>query len=74
MSIIPPLSHVTYPGPPIDAEAISCDLGGGFKYIKALRLFKDEPKWTPLPRTAEVDRNPYRLEYLQQMSQNGVAL
>ena len=37
----------------------------GLQYIKAMRLFKDEPKWTPLNRGPEVDTNPYRQEYLQ---------
>ena len=32
--------------------------------IKAMRLFKDEPKWTPYNRSDEVDGNPYRKEYL----------
>ncbi|KAK4198167.1 Acireductone dioxygenase ARD family [Triangularia verruculosa] len=35
-------------------------------YIKALRLFKDEPKWTPLNRTEGLDENGYRKEYVQQ--------
>ncbi|CAP68909.1 uncharacterized protein PODANS_7_8710 [Podospora anserina S mat+] len=35
-------------------------------YIKALRLFKDEPKWTPLNRTEGLDENAYRKEYVQQ--------
>ncbi|KDQ15105.1 hypothetical protein BOTBODRAFT_32082 [Botryobasidium botryosum FD-172 SS1] len=33
--------------------------------IKALRLFKDEPKWVPHPRSAETEVNPYRQQYLQ---------
>ncbi|KAJ3022035.1 1,2-dihydroxy-3-keto-5-methylthiopentene dioxygenase [Thoreauomyces humboldtii] len=34
-------------------------------YLKAMRLFKEDPKWTPLNRTAETDVNPYRKEYVQ---------
>ncbi|RVX70117.1 1,2-dihydroxy-3-keto-5-methylthiopentene dioxygenase [Exophiala mesophila] len=33
-------------------------------YIKAMRLFKDEPKWTPLNRGPETDANQHRLQYL----------
>ncbi|KAL8812522.1 MAG: hypothetical protein Q9223_001004 [Gallowayella weberi] len=33
-------------------------------YIKAMRLFKDEPKWTPLNRAPEVDNIPARQEYV----------
>jgi len=34
-------------------------------YTKAMRLFKDEPKWTPLTRGEETDGNQYRQEYLK---------
>ena len=30
-----------------------------------MRLFKEDPKWTPLSRGKETDANPYRQEYLQ---------
>ena len=30
-----------------------------------MRLFKEEPKWTPLNRGPAVDANPYRKEYLR---------
>lgn len=36
------------------------------QYTKAMRLFKEDPKWTPLQRGEETDQNQYRKEYLQQ--------
>lgn len=33
--------------------------------IKAMRLFKDEPKWVPHNRSAETEINPYRVQYLK---------
>ncbi|KAH6636603.1 Acireductone dioxygenase ARD family [Chaetomium tenue] len=35
-------------------------------YIHAMRLFKEEPKWTPLNRSGDLDTNPYRKEYVSQ--------
>jgi len=42
-------------------------------YIKAMRLFKDEPKWTPLKRGPELDENKYRKAYVDQYQESGVA-
>ena len=36
------------------------------QYVQAMRLFKDEPKWTPLNRAEELDANPHRKEYVTQ--------
>ncbi|RMZ81548.1 hypothetical protein DV737_g2524, partial [Chaetothyriales sp. CBS 132003] len=40
------------------------------QYIKAVRLFKDEPKWTPLNRGQETDVNEYRKAYLESRGSN----
>ncbi|KAH8653652.1 ARD/ARD' family-domain-containing protein [Xylariales sp. PMI_506] len=32
-------------------------------YIQAMRLFKEEPKWTPLNRSTDLDSNEYRKGY-----------
>lgn len=34
------------------------------QFIQAMRLFKDEPKWTPLSRSEYLDANPHRKEYV----------
>ena len=34
-------------------------------YIKAIRLFQEEPKWVPYNRSEETEVNPYRLDYLR---------
>ncbi|KAH8431313.1 acireductone dioxygenase (Ni2+-requiring) [Aspergillus melleus] len=34
-------------------------------YVKAMRLFQEEPKWTPLNRSDEVDANKHRKSYLE---------
>ncbi|CEJ59468.1 Putative 1,2-dihydroxy-3-keto-5-methylthiopentene dioxygenase [Penicillium brasilianum] len=34
-------------------------------YVKAMRLFQDEPKWTPLNRGVELDANPHRKNYVE---------
>lgn len=31
-----------------------------------MRLFKDEPKWTPLNRNEELNANEHRAEYVKQ--------
>ena len=34
------------------------------QYIQAMRLFKDEPKWTPLNRNSDLDANTHRKQYV----------
>jgi 1,2-dihydroxy-3-keto-5-methylthiopentene dioxygenase len=36
------------------------------QYVHAMRLFKDEPKWTPLNRSEDLDSNPHRKQYVSQ--------
>ncbi|KAL4801355.1 Acireductone dioxygenase ARD family [Aspergillus unguis] len=42
-------------------------------YIKAMRLFQEEPKWTPLNRGPELDENQHRKGYLETLSASTVA-
>ncbi|KAH9993934.1 Acireductone dioxygenase [Russula vinacea] len=35
--------------------------------IKALRLFKEEPKWTAYPRSSETESNVYRVQYINSL-------
>jgi 1,2-dihydroxy-3-keto-5-methylthiopentene dioxygenase len=43
-----------------------CNKGPNVRqYTKAMRLFKEDPKWTPLNRGDETDKNQYRQEYLK---------
>jgi 1,2-dihydroxy-3-keto-5-methylthiopentene dioxygenase len=43
------------------------------KYTKAMRLFKDDPKWTPLTRGEETDSNEFRQEYLKTRESGKIA-
>ncbi|PYH88535.1 ARD/ARD family protein [Aspergillus ellipticus CBS 707.79] len=42
-------------------------------YVKAMRLFQEEPKWTPLNRSNDLDANPHRVSYLGTLGQPAVA-
>ncbi|EEQ90153.1 1,2-dihydroxy-3-keto-5-methylthiopentene dioxygenase [Blastomyces dermatitidis] len=37
-------------------------------YVKAMRLFQDEPKWTPLNRAPELDANRHRKAYMETLA------
>ncbi|KAL2828240.1 Acireductone dioxygenase ARD family [Aspergillus cavernicola] len=42
-------------------------------YIKAMRLFQEEPKWTPLNRGPELDTNQHRKTYLDTLHESAIA-
>ncbi|VDB88453.1 unnamed protein product [Peniophora sp. CBMAI 1063] len=42
--------------------------------IKAMRLFKEEPKWTPHNRSQETDQNPFRLGYLESLKGGAISV
>lgn len=35
------------------------------EFVRAVRLFQDEPKWTPLKREPEMEANKMRREYVE---------
>lgn len=43
------------------------------QYVKAMRLFQDEPKWTPLNRAPELDSNVHRKGYVSSLTVQPVA-
>lgn len=43
------------------------------QYVKAMRLFQEEPKWTPLNRSGAVDVNPHRKTYVDSLGSAPVA-
>lgn len=36
------------------------------QFVHAMRLFKDEPKWTALNRDPKLDENTHRQEYVKE--------
>ncbi|TPX38884.1 acireductone dioxygenase [Synchytrium endobioticum] len=36
-------------------------------YLEAMRLFKEDPKWTPLNRSNETEKNKVRTEYIEKL-------
>ncbi|KAI0253621.1 ARD/ARD' family-domain-containing protein [Lactifluus subvellereus] len=40
--------------------------------VKALRLFKEEPKWTPYVRSPETDSNAYHVQYINSLKDAAV--
>jgi 1,2-dihydroxy-3-keto-5-methylthiopentene dioxygenase len=42
-------------------------------YVKAMRLFQEEPKWTPLTRAPELDENQHRKSYLEGLTASSIA-
>ncbi|EMT70715.1 hypothetical protein FOC4_g10009183 [Fusarium odoratissimum] len=54
-----------------DAFNIKATLIEPGHYVHAMRLFKEDPKWTPLNRGPDVDKNEHRQEYVKQFLVEG---
>lgn len=37
------------------------------KYIRAMRLFQEQPKWTPINRSSDTEQHPVRINYLKRV-------